>query len=295
MNNLKRLSLAVVAMAVVTSSPGVGFRAQAMPVPKQLESPVKGQSFMPANPQLPPIGSDEAKRAGLQYLLSQRTTNFRHASDSQALNMKLLAKRLNGVLLQPGQVFSYYKIVGPYTAENGYHWGRAFQGNRIVPSMGGGVCQGASTLYSALLRTDLKVIERHPHSLMVPYLPPGEDATVADTYLNFRFKNTEDKPIFIAAGADLKKKLLTVAVWGATPPAPVRVHHKILEVYPFQTIRQKTSTLPVGQTKVIAPGQSGVKAHTWIEHRSGDGWKIIDLGVDTYRASPRIIQAGAEA
>lgn len=166
---------------------------------------------------VPPIGTEQAKKLSLGYLLAQQTTNFNHASASQAKNIALVARRLNGTVVKPNGVFSYYATVGPYTAENGYHWGRAFSGDRIIPSMGGGVCQGASTLYSALLRTGLPVIERHAHSLKVPYLPPGEDTTVASTYLNFRFRNNRSTPILITAKADVTKRLITVELWGATP------------------------------------------------------------------------------
>ncbi|QQE81006.1 VanW family protein [Alicyclobacillus sp. SO9] len=248
----------------------------------------------PLSPTVPPFGKEDAKKHGLSYLLSQRTTNYYHASDSQAKNMDLLAKRLNNTLVKPGQVFSYYKTVGPYTAQNGFHWGRAFQGDKIVPSMGGGVCQGASTLYSALLRTNLQIVERHQHSLTVPYLPPGEDATVASTYLNFRFKNTDKKPVLITAKTDAEKKWLTVAVWGAHEPQRITVRHKTLKVYPYPTKVRNNPKLPAGTTKLLFPGQSGVKVDTWVELSTPSGVQKRDIGIDTYRPSPRIYETNAK-
>lgn len=200
--------------------------------------------------------------------------------------MEVLARRLNGVVIAPGETFSYYRTVGPYTAENGFYWGRAFAGDRIVPSMGGGVCQGASTLYSALMRTDLQVIERHQHSLTVPYLPPGEDATVAGTYLNFKFKNNRTTPVMLASTADLSRRYLTVAVWGKTPSPKITVKHQVLETYPFKTIRhcvRKTS-----EAGVKSPGQPGVKVKTWVVTHGASGTTERYLGIDTYKASPRI-------
>jgi len=302
---MKRVVLSLIAVAPAVVQLGLGGLLQPHKVQAAPSPSASGSAFMPSHhvtmgsrsldpiiPLVPAVGKAEAGKAGLQYLLAQRTTNFHHASESQALNMKVLASRLNGVVVRPGETFSYYKVVGPYTEANGFHWGRAFQGNRIVPSMGGGVCQGASTLYSAVLRTDLQVLERHPHSLTVPYLPPGEDATVASTYLNFRFKNTYDKPVYIAATADIKKRLLTVALWGARPAVPVQVHHKVLEVYPVPTVQQKTNAIPRGQTRVLAPGQAGVKAHTWVTKTIAGQRITKDLGIDTYRASPRITEVG---
>ncbi len=242
----------------------------------------------PVMPTLPPIGEDLAAKHRLTALLSQRTTNFNHASSTQGKNMAVLAKRLNGVIVAPGATFSYYRTVGPYTAENGFYWGRAFSGDRIVPSMGGGVCQGASTLYSTLMRTDLKVVERHQHSLTVPYLPPGEDATVAGTYLDFKFKNDRATPVMIAASADLGRRYLTVALWGKEPSPPIRVKHEVLATYPYKTISHCVSNGT--ESEVKSPGQPGVKVKTWVYTKTEQGEIERYLGVDTYKPSPRIVE-----
>ncbi|NMP22848.1 vanomycin resistance protein VanB [Sulfobacillus sp. DSM 109850] len=235
-------------------------------------------------------GESEAKALKLPYLLASRTTNYNHATPSQAKNIELVAQRLNGTVVQPGQVFSYYRVVGPYTAENGYGWGRMFSGDRIVPSIGGGVCQGSSTLYSALLRTGLPVLERHQHGLTVPYLPPGEDATVAGTSLNFKFKNNRSTPILITAQAG--NRHMTVAIWGATPGPEIVVKHQILAEYPFKTVTKINPRLRPGETKILAPGQKGVKVKNWLEQKTPTGTEIKNLGIDTYRPSPRVIEVG---
>lgn len=235
-------------------------------------------------------GKDKAQELKLPYVLAQQTTNYNHATASQAKNIELAASRLNGTVVRPGHVFSYYAKVGPYTAENGYGWGRAFVGERIVPSVGGGVCQPASTLYAAVLRTGLQVVERHQHGLTVPYLPPGEDATVAADYLNFKFRNNRSAPVLITARAGHRR--LTVALWGATPGPQITVRHKTLATYPFRTIKRINPKLPAGQKRVLAPGQTGYKVHTWLEINTPQGMKTKDLGIDRYRPSPRIVEEG---
>lgn len=235
-----------------------------------------------------PPGQSQAKRLNLPYLLGARTTNYFHATPSQEKNIELAASRLNGVLIRPGQVFSYYAVVGPYTASNGFGWGRAFVGERIVPSVGGGVCQPASTLYAAVLRTGLPVVERHQHGLTVPYLPPGEDATVASDYLNFRFRNNRTTPVVITTGTS--QRHLTVALWGATPGPQISVHHKILAKYPYRTITQINRNLRPGETKILAPGQDGIRAETWLEIEAPGGIRTRSLGIDQYRASPRVVE-----
>ncbi|WP_173677062.1 VanW family protein [Sulfobacillus sp. hq2] len=226
----------------------------------------------------------------LHYLLGQQTTNYFHATPSQAKNIELAASRINGTVIQPGHIFSYYKVVGPYTAENGYGWGRAFVGDRIVPSVGGGVCQGSSTLYSALLRTGLPIIERHNHGLTVPYLPPGEDATVASDYLNFQFRNNRSTPILLSAQAG--QRHLTVKIWGASAGPEIIVHHKTLQTYPYRTIVRYNSKLKPGEEKILAPGQPGVRVETWLEIKEPQGTRTKVIGIDHYRPSPRIIEKG---
>lgn len=243
--------------------------------------------FMPQNPAQPP-GKSLAAAKNLPVLLAQRTTNYYHAIPSQGKNIELLAKRLNGVVVQPGETFSYYQHIGPYTATNGYGWGRAFDGDRIVPSMGGGVCQGASTLYSALLRTDLQVIERHNHGLTVPYLPAGEDATVAaSAHMDFRFRNNEKTPIMIAAETNPSKRFLTVAIWGAHSGPQIAVRHNVLAEYPYKTVHRDGQP---GQTqKVLFPGQEGAVVETWVDVNSANGVTHRLVSKDRYLASSRVI------
>ncbi|WAH36292.1 VanW family protein [Alicyclobacillus dauci] len=250
--------------------------------------------YLPTDP--PPPGRAIAINRNLKYLLAQRTTNYYHASPSQQKNIQLVAQRLNGIVVRPGEVFSYNRRLGPYTQQNGYHWGRAFSGDRIVPSMGGGVCQGASTLYSALLRTGLPIVERHNHSLLVPYLPAGEDATVSmSSGMDFRFKNNHSSPILITAQAYPKERLLTVALWGAQPPKVVSVHHKVLAYYTHKTIRKHTAHDDDDDDEtVVAPGQDGGKVSTWLEIKTDRGNQKKYVGTDTYYPSPRIIAVGSD-
>lgn len=247
--------------------------------------------FMPPNPT--PPGQPKAQSLGLPYVLAQRTTNYYHASASQGKNIELVARRLNGVVVQPGETFSYYQHVGPYTSQNGFGWGRAFDGDRIVPSMGGGVCQGASTLYSALLRTGLPIVERHNHGLTVPYLPAGEDATVAaSAHLDFRFKNNQSTPILITSKAYPEKRFLTVAIWGKKPAPGIEVKHRVLAEYPYKTKRKVVPNIK--EQKELFPGQAGGTVETWLNIHSKMGIIRKEIGVDRYQSSAHVIEVPAK-
>jgi vancomycin resistance protein VanW len=255
-------------------------------VSEEIQSMIPAHLFLPPNPPAP--GRTESVKMGMPYLLSERTTNYYHAKPSQAKNIELVAHRLNGIVLQPGEIFSYNKSVGPYTTENGFGWGRAFDGDRIVPSLAGGVCQGASTLYSALLHTSLHVVERHHHGMTVPYLPAGEDATVAESvHYDFRFQNNQTRPIRITAQALPDKRFLTIAIWGAKPAEDILVHHHMFAEYPFETIEKATPDHK--SAKVLFPGQDGGIVDTQIEIHDQKSVRNKIVSQDTYLPSPRIV------
>jgi vancomycin resistance protein VanW len=230
-------------------------------------------------------------RTGATVEMARFTTNFNHASASQAANIALTARKLTGKVVAPGAVFSYIQATGPYTEAGGYGWGRMFVGDRIVPTIGGGVCQGASTLYNVVLLADLPVVERHQHGLLVPYLPPGRDATVTESGgLDFRFRNNTGGRLVLWGQAVDRE--LTLAIFGTKAPPRVTIHTEVLSRTPYRTQYLDAPNLPAGTSEVVAPGQDGAVSDTWLEIQTPSGTVRRNLGRDTYRSSPRIVRRG---
>ncbi len=119
----------------------------------------------------------------------------------RAINVSLAASRINGVVIQPGESFSFSQTILPRTKENGYVEAPVIMGNEFVPGIGGGICQVSSTLYAAMLSANIPATERHPHSLAVSYIPTGMDATISGNAVDLKFTNIFDKPIQIQASA----------------------------------------------------------------------------------------------
>jgi vancomycin resistance protein VanW len=233
-------------------------------------------------------------RTGATVEMAKFTTNFRHATPSQEANIALTARKLTGRVVAPGAVFSYNAAAGPYTEAGGYGWGRMFVGDRIVPTIAGGVCQGASTLYNVVLLADLPVVERHRHGLTVPYLPPGRDATVTESGgLDFRFRNNTGGPLVLWGQAVDRE--LTLAIFGTRTPPPVTIHTEVLSRIPFRTDYIDDPKLPAGQSEVVAPGQEGAVSRTWLVIQTPSGPLRRDLGQDSYKPSPRIVRRGTGA
>jgi vancomycin resistance protein YoaR len=122
--------------------------------------------------------------------VSSYSTRFSNAEVGRASNIRLATKILNGKTIRPGSEFSFSNTIGPRTANTGFRPAPYIEGPEKVMVEGGGICLVSSVLYNAVLLAGLKILERHPHSRLVPYLPAGRDATVEANFKDLRFRNS---------------------------------------------------------------------------------------------------------
>ncbi|MGL4109144.1 VanW family protein [Clostridium sp. LP20] len=127
--------------------------------------------------------------------MSSFTTSFIGSDANRSYNIELVTELVNGTILMPGEEFSYSTI--SQKGRGKYAMGIAYENDKPVPSEGGGICQGSTTLYRAVMRANIRSTERYNHSLPVGYSRLGLDATVAWGYLDYKFKNPYDFPIYI--------------------------------------------------------------------------------------------------
>ena len=153
-------------------------------------------------------------------LIGSFHTGYGSSSSARRHNVETAAAHINGTLLGPGEVFSYNDIVGPRTRELGWLDAPTYQDGQVVPGPGGGVCQVSTTLYNAVLRAGLKIVQRSHHSMPVHYVDAGCDATVAYGDIDFRFANTTDAPLLVMAKTEGGK--LTFNLFGAAPEKPFK-------------------------------------------------------------------------
>lgn len=126
-------------------------------------------------------------------------TPLLNKNSNRVSNIKLAAKKINGYKLKPGATFSFNNVVGKRDAENGFKVATVIVKGEYSEDMGGGVCQLSSTLYNAVDRAKLQVLERHGHSKGVAYLSKGRDAAVSYGYLDLKFRNNKDYSVEIKA------------------------------------------------------------------------------------------------
>lgn len=183
-----------------------------VPVPAPHPEPLPEKA--PVN--LPLWGSCSATPGLENCWLGEKTissyyTTLIDRSVNRTNNVKLSCQAIDGLILQPGQVFSFNVTSGPRTQERGYQVAPIFVGKKVVPGRGGGVCQTSSTLYNSVLEAGLEVVERHPHSLPVAYVAAGRDATVSWGGADLKFRNNLDVPIKILARVWDKYVLCAIA------------------------------------------------------------------------------------
>jgi vancomycin resistance protein YoaR len=206
-------------------------------------------------------------------------------------NVALAADILAGTVIQPGKIFSANQTVGPYNSKRGFREGPTYLGTQLIKTTGGGVCKIASTLYNVATLANLKIIERRQHGMLVPYVPPGQDATVSEGNKDFKFKNNTYHPIII--WADTKENTLYMAIYGQTKPPKVIWHHKILARQEFKTVYRYNRSLKPGEEKVVLEGAEGLTVKNWLTIEEPGGVVTRkDLGMDYYRPMLRIIERG---
>lgn len=257
------------------------------PAPHPFGRPVQGPLPWEGDPRLEQLRAEH----GAGVLVAAFQTTLPNPILGEEFNVGLAADRLAGTVVVPGEVFSLNRLLGPYTKVKGYQDGPMYVGGRIVPSEGGGICKIATTLYNVVTLSNLKVVERHPHSMMVPYVPPGQDATVAYGSFDFRFLNSTGGPIII--WSDTVDTTLFIAIYGQTPPPRVMWGHQTLRRWPPNEVRRTNPRLAPGTEMVVEPGYDGLVVRSWLMVEQPDGTTARhDLGVDTYRAMARIIEVG---
>ncbi len=188
-------------------------------------------------------------------------TNKGGSDNNRIINMKVASERINGTILYPGEVFSTNKKFGATTKSNGYKPAPTILNGKFVDEYGGGVCQISSTLYNAVLESELDIVERQNHSLKVGYLDYGYDATLAGDYIDFKFKNNTNYPIYIESYLTSNEVVCNIYGYDERPDnREVKFENVLVEVIePGPKVIKETDELPEGQQKVTVKPLKGYK------------------------------------
>lgn len=230
-----------------------------------------------------------------KYKLVEVETHFSPKKVERTANVRLAAQLVNGTILNPGEEFSYNKVVGPRTTARGFKAAAIFAQGEVVDGIGGGICQVSSTIYMAALQANMKITERKNHSFYVDYTPKGEDATVVYGSIDFKFVNTHKYPVKIVATS--KNNYIRIAFMGTEPDEvrKVKLTKKTHSTTPFTTREKLTEELPAGERKVEQKGQPGLSMTVYRNVYDKNG-KLVESYVENtskYKPMTEIVLVGA--
>lgn len=228
---------------------------------------------------------------GVNGLLASYTTTFDIADADRSYNIKVAADALDGLFVAPGEAFSFNGMVGPRSSEAGYKNAKVIVNNEFVDGLGGGVCQVSSTLYNAVLLSGLEIIERNSHSLPVFYVPPGRDATVSFESVDFRFRNSTPRHIYIKSMYSPGR--VSVKLYGNTDfRREVTIRTRVVETFPFKEVYQPDPSLKAGESRVIRNGISGMRVTAERIVLGSGAYKVESLPTSLYRPVDQLVHTG---
>lgn len=227
--------------------------------------------------------------------LSSYTSKITDSNSARLNNVRLASEKINGVILNPDEEFRYLSHIEPITAANGYKIANVYSNGKVEQDIGGGVCQVSSALYSAVLYANLDVTRRYNHSLVVHYVPLGQDATVSSGELDFRFRNNTDEPIKIVTKFTYSG--ITVSLLGKNPNPGVKIEIENItkETNDYETIITEDPSLNPGQIVTDTVGKVGYVIETYKHYyKNGKCIKTDYIGKSRYKTVNCIQRKGPE-
>ena len=226
--------------------------------------------------------------------MSTYTTYYGASTADRADNVKIAASLVNGTVLMPNEEFSYSEV--SQKGRGQYKDAAVYVNNKVEQAEAGGICQVSSTLYNAVMRANIRSTQRTNHSLPVSYVPKGLDATVSWGYLDYRFKNPYDFPVYLEAIAS--QGVLTINVYGdisALNGIKYELTSNVLETIQPETIYEDDANLDEGVEQIEQGGQVGYKVESYIiGYKDGKEVSKELIAKDTYAVTNQIIKRGTK-
>ncbi len=233
-------------------------------------------------------------------ILGEFTTEFKDSVEGRAANLANGARLINNAVLFPGEVFSGYDYLLPFEESHGYYVANSYLNGKIVESVGGGACQVTTTLYNAVLLSELEITERNAHSMTVSYVPLSMDAAIAEGSKDFRFKNDTEYPVLIEASS--KDRTITFRIWGheTRDIGKRRLEFEsktVQEIRPSsEDIIEKDPTQPTTYRKITQKARMGYRAELYkVVYVDGKEVERILINKSYYGAEPNHVTVGTKA
>ena len=210
----------------------------------------------------PEIATEDGPNLGIVELIGEGVTSYAGSSAAREQNIAVGTAQFDGLLIEPGETFSFNDYLGEVTKEKGYEEGIIIWGNTTKADVGGGLCQVSSTAFRAAFWAGLPIVERTPHSFRVSYYEPpkGLDATIYSPYVDLKWSNDTGRYILIQTYVDRDANKVTFRYYGTNPGRTVEMEGPI-EANPVPhgpAVYRDDPTLPKGEKKQIEWAKDGL-------------------------------------
>ena len=231
---------------------------------------------------------DKSLLTSIKGVIGEATTKFDNQPNRNT-NIKISAGKINEFVVNPGETFSFSKQLGEISSNTGYKPASSFINSKIVDSIGGGICQVSSTLYQALVKSDLKIVERNQHSMRVPYCTIGLDAMFYEGQSDLKFQNTFDFPVVIMSYVSNKE--ITFKILGDTDKKNYNIKLFTSDVsrIPMPIEEIEDSNLPEGKKVIVQKGFPGYRGSSY---KQKDNEDPVLLNSDYYKPKKQVVKVG---
>jgi|HigsolmetaAR203D_1030402.scaffolds.fasta_scaffold01070_10 hypothetical protein len=281
---------AAVDSASESAAPGLPGPSK-MPAEVRIELPLR---LLPAD-----VTVEQLEEQGIRGKIMEFSTPILPGSAGRLHNIRATAAVVHDMLLAPGEVFDFAEVVNKTARIHGFREAPVILNGRLVPGIGGGICQVSTTLYNAAIRIGLEIVERRNHSLPISYAPLGQDATFSSGSINFRFRNSLSSHLLIRT--ETTGSRMTVKLFGtAEPGVSYRIQSTVKETVNPPVKYVHNPKLKPGEQVTVVKGRAGYVVETVrIRYENGKPVRTERLSLDRYQPQPHVVAvnrpgAGAE-
>lgn len=245
------------------------------------------------NKVLPKIMEDDLK--SINTKIATYTTSFINSSFGRCRNIEVAAKYIDNTVIMPGDEFSFNKVVGATTPGKGFEFAKVIKNGTFIDEIGGGVCQVSSTLYNAVLKSNLYITERKNHSKIISYVPMGQDAMIAYGASDFKFKNNYSYPILLEVIVQNKEITFNIFSNEEERDPHYEIRSEIVkEIKPKKEIIYDYS-LEEGKVVIEKNGVNGYVVNTYrIRYENGKIINKILVSESLYASKNTVVRMGKD-
>ncbi len=247
------------------------------------------------------VSSDDLAALGIEELVSESTSYFKGSSEGRMHNIALAASKFNGVVIPPGEIFSFNEHLGEVTTKAGYDESLIIYGNRTTVGIGGGVCQVSTTVFRTAFFGGFELVERWAHGYRVSWYEtnsgPGLDATIYTPDVDFKFRNDTEHHLLIQTETDLEAGTLTFRFYGTPTDREVIVGEPVTSnpTKPPAPLYEEDPSLPPGTIKQVDWEIDGLEVSVSRVVKAADEVLHEDEIVSRYRPWRAVYKVGPGA